>query len=446
MRSETSCYPPHNANNQMTKQTETLKICIDARCKPGKGGGVSQAVMSLVHTLGMLDGPETYAIVIETDDQAAWLQPMLGPNQRLVMKPTNSAKRSRLQRLQRPFARYATKVSGANGSPKVTLSDGFYERLECDIVHFPTQKFVLCAATSIYNPHDLQHLHLPSFFTPAEIAKRETIYQAGCRFARVVVVGSQWIKDDVVNQYGISSTKVQVIPEHPPTEFSAELPAEALAAIEDQYRLQRPFAVYPAVTWPHKNHLRLLDAIAYLRDSQGLEVRLVCTGSHYESHWPRIDERLRELKLKDQVKFLGFIPARDLRAIYRLSQFLIMPTLFEASSLPIFEAWLEGTAVACSDVTALPDQVLDAAWLFDPYDTISIADAIFRMTTDAELRERLRRCAYRRLKDFDWERTAKAYRAVYRRAAGRRLNEEDHWLLNWDWMQYPERKNMEVWR
>jgi hypothetical protein len=59
------------------------------------------------------------------------------------------------------------------------------------------------------------------------------------------------------------------------------------------------------------------------------------------------------------------------------------------------------------------------------------------------LRRELRDLGFRRLQDFDPERTARAYRAVYRRAAGLRLSEEDRRLLNWDWMRYPERK-MEV--
>jgi hypothetical protein len=39
------------------------------------------------------------------------------------------------------------------------------------------------------------------------------------------------------------------------------------------------------------------------------------------------------------------------------------------------------------------------------------------------------------LRDFSLERTAKAYRAVYRRAGGRELNEEDRYLLAGDLMQ-----------
>src|SRR5262249_15792980 len=148
------------------------------------------------------------------------------------------------------------------------------------------------------------------------------------------------------------------------------------------------FAIYPAVTWQHKNHVRLLEALALLRETRGLVVPLVCTGSQY-SYWSEIERRIDELKLTEQVKFVGFVPDEEFRCLYRLSQFLVVPTLFEASSLPIFEAWYEGVPVACSNATALPDQALDAALFFDPLEVGAIADAIALMTTDANLRREL---------------------------------------------------------
>jgi glycosyltransferase involved in cell wall biosynthesis len=137
--------------------------------------------------------------------------------------------------------------------------------------------------------------------------------------------------------------------------------------------------------------------------------------------------------------FMGFGTEVDLRALYRLSQDLLMPTLFESDSFPIYEAWLEGTPVACSAVCSLPEQVMEAAVLFDPYSVESIANAIASLATNAAVREELQKRGRRRLKDFDWERTAKAYRAVSRRAAKRELHEEDRALLSWDWMQEPRR-------
>jgi glycosyltransferase involved in cell wall biosynthesis len=192
------------------------------------------------------------------------------------------------------------------------------------------------------------------------------------------------------------------------------------------------------MTWEHKNHLRLLESIVRLRDQEGILVRLVCTGKLIQDHWPTIKEHLDKYKLENQVQFLGMVPPEDLRAIYRLAEFVIIPTLFEAASGPLFEAWREGVPVACSTVTSLPEQAGEAALFFDPFSVEAIAEAFRRMATEEQLRNDLMTKGRERLQDFSWERTAKAYRAVYRRASRRILTDEDRWLLNWDWMRNPK--------
>jgi glycosyltransferase involved in cell wall biosynthesis len=291
----------------------------------------------------------------------------------------------------------------------------------------------------IYNPHDLQHLHYPQFFTPAQITWRETIYRTGCRLAHTVAVASEWVKQDIVQHYHVNPDKVQVIPCAPPTQAYHEPDTDALHGASRKYRLKNPFALYPSMTWAHKNHIRLLEAVALLRDRKGLRVNLVCTG-HKNDFWPRIEKRLMELELEDQVRFLGMIPPEHLRALYRLARFVVIPSLFEAASGPLFEAWQDDTPVACSMVTSLPEQAGDAALLFDPASVEGIAEAVAEMASDDNLLQDLRRRGRRRLQGFSWERTAKAYRAIYRRAAGVALSEEDRSLLNWDWMREPQRE------
>lgn len=426
-----------------------------------RAGGATQCLMGLIETLGKLDdGTERYTLVADTPWLVEWLKPHCGRNQRIVLygalgdgsglRP--AARRVRMEKVLRtvlaplvPLARYAKRVlSPPRSWPEVPLSDGFIEDLGCDVVHFPAYWFMLCNVPSVYNPHDLQHRLYPQYISQEELKMREVVFPAACRISRTVVVGTKWVKDDVVRQFGIDPGKIQIIPWASPTQFYTEPSAEHLTTVCQKYNVEMPFAIFPAHTWPHKNHVRLLDALALLRDSKGLVVRLVCTGGPVDFHWPQIEARVRELKLESQVRFVGSIPDDDLRALYRLSQFLVMPTLYEADSNPIHEAWYEGVPVASSNVTALPDQVKDAGILFDPRDVRAIADAVARMATDEALREDLKQRGYRRAKDFSWERTAKAYRAVYRRAADASLTEEDRWLLQWDWLREPNKSREPV--
>lgn len=419
-----------------------LNVAIDAQILPARNGGVAHALLALVRALGRLGGHETYRLVVSSEEEATFWRPWLSPNQELVLTSEwrkSERKRARLlwrmtRSLLRPLRSrmYALlqPPEAARHWPEVPISDGFYESLGCDVLHIPWQRFVLCALPTIYNPHDIQHLYFPQFFPPQELAWRETMYPMGCRFARTIVVGSEWAKNDILRHYRLDPEKVQVIPEGAPNQVSPAVDAETVQRVRNRYGLPETFLLYPAITWPHKNHLRLLDALAYLRDERKLVVSLVLTGTQHHRSWPQIQERIRQLKLQRQVHCLGFLPETDLRAIQTLALCLVQPSLFEASSLPIFDAWLDGVPVACSRATALPEQVQEAALLFDPLNPKDIGEAIAKIVTKPDIREGLRTCGFRRLKDFDWERAAKAYRAVYRRAAGFPLTDEDRFLLD----------------
>jgi len=218
------------------------------------------------------------------------------------------------------------------------------------------------------------------------------------------------------------------MPLAPPTQAFVEPDREMLSLVKQQYELDVPFALYPAMTWQHKNHIRLMEALLLLRDKHSIKLNLVCTG-HKTDFWPEIKECIRRLDLEQQVKFPGMVPADELRSFYKLASFVVVPTLFEAASGPLFEAWQEGTPVACSTVTSLPEQARDGALFFDPYSAEAMANALLKMTQDENLRKHLSERGANRLRDFCWERTAKAYRAVYRRAAGRPITEEDQQYL-----------------
>lgn len=433
---------------------QRLRIAINAQLTPvGGAGGITTVLRALTALTRLADGAEEYVFIGPYED-SEWLRSILPPGQRIVRGPAPVEwkvewKADRLEPLKRalgPLLPAARNLNRALAGPAAALvgasaawryaapadPKNFYEGLECDVIHFPFQSFEPCRLPAVYNPHDLQHLHHPEFFTPHEIAWRQSLHPAACRAAHTVVVASQFVKRDLVERYEVCGDKVQVIPWAPPPLPTADAEGE-LPTLRRKYGLSdRPFALYPAMTWEHKNHLRLLEALARLRDREEFELHVVCTG-HQTDFWPCIERRLHELALGGQVKFLGLVPREDLSSLYRAAQFVFIPTLFEAASAPLFEAWQHGAPAACSAVTSLPEQAAGAALLFDPLTVERIADALKRMATDPGLRDALRQSGEHRLGDFSLERTAKAYRAVYRRAAGRVLSEEDRWLLSNDW-------------
>jgi glycosyltransferase involved in cell wall biosynthesis len=422
-----------------------LRVVIDARMTDGVSGGVQQWIIGLASALSKLDdGPEEYLFVIN-EGHGGWLTPYLAGPCRLLAKrdaisaaPRGSpveqgARRSRgglsaRFRIVRRFRRrLRRRLAERQRVQWLSPIDQLITQAGADVMHFPRQSAFETAVPTIYQPWDLQHLHLPEFFTAEARQSREATYRAFCAQASLIVVATQWVKDDLRAQYGIASERIGVV--NPPPVTVAYIPPkpDEARAIAARLGLPARFAFYPAQTWGHKNHERLFEALRQLR-ARGIEVPLVCSG-HPNPRDPAVVDRAGELGLDGQVTFLGFLSPTEIQVVYGSAAMLVFPSLFEGWGLPILESFAEGVPVACSNVTSLPELVGDAALLFEPTDSAAIAAAVERLWLDDALGRELVERGRARLRQFDWHRTALVMRAYYRRVAGRRLDARELALI-----------------
>jgi glycosyltransferase involved in cell wall biosynthesis len=311
----------------------------------------------------------------------------------------------------------------------VRPSDGTVERAGADLVHFTFQDAFMTEIPSIYQPHDLQHLHLPELFSRWDRSRRERIYRTHCDRAALVVAMTSWGRKDFMEHYELAPEKVAVVPGGSVLrEYPAPTPAD-LDRLRSRLSPPKSFLLYPAQTWPHKNHERLLEALARIRDKSGLTIPLVCPGKQTR-HYRRIREMIDRLGLAETTSFPGFVSSLELRGLYELGTALVFPSRFEGWGLPVCEAFDAGLPVASSTATGLPDVVGDAGLLFDPDDVTEIASQLQRLWTDEELRADLRERGRKRARKFSFDHTARLFRAHYRQVANRPLSEEDRSLLS----------------
>ena len=415
-----------------------LRVCIDARLVSGERGGVEQVIIGLASALSRLDdGDERYLFLVDPG-HSAWLEPFVfGPSSLLTSGgqaegqavrrgPARAARRILRAAIPAPIrSAVASRVRPAFRPPE---SDGSIERAGADVMHFPMQVGFGTAVPTIFAPHDLQHLHLPEFFTPGQIADRERSYRALCAQASIVTLMSTWGRDDIIARYGLAPEKIRVVPGAAAT-TAYDPPSEIdIAAARHRLALPERFAFYPAKAWPHKNHLRLVAALKLLRD-RGVEVPVVFTGAQDGRELAVLAEA-DALGVTDLIHFVGFVTPTELSAIYGLARMMVFPSLFEGWGLPILEALAAGLPLACSNVTCLPAVTAGAAELFDPNDPAAIADAVGRVWQDDRLRERLIAAGLARATCFSWDHSARMFRACYRMLGGRELSAEDRALLD----------------
>ena len=291
-------------------------------------------------------------------------------------------------------------------------SDGTIELGGVQVMHFPAQSAFLTDVPSIYHPHDLQHRHYPANFSRRDWRIRDAAYRGFCGDAAAIAVANEAVRQDVMQAYGISGEKVHIVPHGSVLDAYPPLDDAAREAVRVDYGLPDRFAFYPAYSWPHKNHLALLEALALLRDAHDLRIPLVLTGGQSE-YYRRIHAAIRMHHLEDQVVTLGFVPPAILKALYAMCSVLIFPSLFEGAGLPVIEALACGVPIVCSDLPSLRAIAGEAACFFDPHQTASIADGLRRVWSEEDSQVKLSQLAQRRTGEFSWARALDRYIALY---------------------------------
>ena len=284
----------------------------------------------------------------------------------------------------------------------------FFRRHGIDLLLclFPTAIGFEVGIPYIMPIHDLQHrLHpeFPEVSANGEWARREYLFRHGAINARLVIVDSEIGKEDVVNCYGgdgVAADAVAVLP-FVPAPYLGEVPVPEARRIRERTGLPERYFFYPAQLWPHKNHVRIVEAIGLLKREHDLEIHIGFTGRsdagiRRETEAQIIDAADRYHCLS-QIHQLGYLGAEEMSALYRMAQGLVMPTFFGPTNIPILEAWSLRCPVLTSDIRGVREQVGDAAVLVDPADPQAIANGIRLLATDGALRDDLRRRGVRRL-------------------------------------------------
>ncbi|OGV25824.1 MAG: hypothetical protein A3F18_06110 [Legionellales bacterium RIFCSPHIGHO2_12_FULL_37_14] len=235
--------------------------------------------------------------------------------------------------------------------------------------------------------YDLQYKTYPEFFSPAECAQRDANFLAAVKKADFLVTISEYTRKTVLEHARVDENKVKTIYIQGNRLANYFNKSEEEELILAKYTLIKgQYLFYPANYWQHKNHGRLFAAFALaFQKGLGKHIKLICTGSLKVN----FNEDLKKLNLKQNVILAGYVSEYDLSIILKNSLALVFPSLYEGFGIPVIEAMRSKIPVACSNVTALPEVVGQAAMLFNPHDIDSIAASIVNISQDNKERQRL---------------------------------------------------------
>ncbi len=314
-------------------------------------------------------------------------------------------------------------ISRRNSLLDSTAIQDIAEEESVDAIHFPYNWSFPSAkkAPCVLTIHDV----IPFTFREAQslytnlFKYRPSIRRAG-HLNDIVATVSEFSKNDIAVKLDIPAEKIRVIynglrEPHPPDKKMEE-------QLRERWGLDKGFLLNVGGIHERKNIPRLVQAYAELIESHDYRGKLVITGkasgAPYQARMRRLcDRTIRRTGLTERVVFTEFISEKELDSLFRMSDMLVYPSLYEGFGIPVLEAMKVGVPAVTSNSSALPEVAGGAALLVDPTDVQSISSAMGRILDDEGLRRELESKGIERAREFTWDKNAESYLSVYRELA-----------------------------
>lgn len=175
----------------------------------------------------------------------------------------------------------------------------------------------------------------------------------------------------------------------------------------DGYRpTKSPYILSVGRLEERKNSKNLIKAYGILRSKYpSIEHKLVLSGKKGF----RFNEIKREIgqlgSISKDVILNGFVSSDDMYSMFHNAEVFVFPSLYEGFGIPILEAFSAGVPVACSDSSSLPEVAGDAALYFNPEKPEEIAESLYKILSDSNIRKNLINNSKKRLPLFTWEKS-----------------------------------------
>jgi len=222
-----------------------------------------------------------------------------------------------------------------------------------------------------------------------------------------IIAISESTKADIIHFFHIDPDRIHVI--YLGNSFEETTNTEQFKDLSDHPVPRKPFILFVGTRSGYKNFDFFIHAVSPVLQKNS-ELQVCCAGGG--PFTPRENGILKSLQIPGRVYY---VQPDDLlmKKLYSNARAFIFPSCYEGFGLPILEAFSCGCPALLSNASSLPEIGGDAALYFNPSDPESFTSTLEHLLMDDTLRMQLTSRGYQRLKQFSWEKTARATREVY---------------------------------
>lgn len=252
--------------------------------------------------------------------------------------------------------------------------------------------------------HDINFYHYPEYLKLSNRKYYNYFFPRYIKKATRIATVSEYSKKDISSVYEIGEDKIDVVYSGI-NSFYHPIDSNKQPEIRNKFTEGEPYFLFVGTLSPRKNVLGLMKAFELYKDKTGSSTKLfIVGGGMYKTD--DLYKYQKQMRFGEEVIFMGRLDNDEMNNIYAAAMALVFVPFFEGFGLPPLEAMQCDVPVIASNVTSVPEIVGDAAFLTDPFNINSIAEAMITIEDDQRLRNELITKGRMRKQTFSWERTA----------------------------------------
>lgn len=264
------------------------------------------------------------------------------------------------------------------------------------------------------NVHDVGFRRFPQLYKPIQVLYHDLTMKRIKRRADSIITISDFSQREIIDLYGVKPEKLAVV------HLAYDRSAYCQVGDNDDtalsgYKIKKPYVLYVGRLEKKKNIGNLVSAFV-LAKMKHPDLKLVLSGI-VGNDFSAIKDIISKNKLEKEIIITGYVPEKDLPALFRQAEAFMFVTLYEGFGLPIIQAMACGTPVIISNQDPHREVAGEAAALADSKDIKDIYSQLDKILSDPQYKAGLIEAGLKRARNFSWRQSAEQVFEIIKKIA-----------------------------
>ncbi|MDE5886528.1 MAG: glycosyltransferase family 4 protein [Muribaculaceae bacterium] len=225
---------------------------------------------------------------------------------------------------------------------------------------------------SVVTIHDVIYRRRPQCYNAADRILYDFKYGRSCHNATRIIAVSQRTKDDIVEIYGVSPEKIDVVYQGCDDSFKTTIPTEKLDAIRRRLLLPQRYVLQVGTIEERKN----LELTVRAMSAVPKDVKLLVVGRDRKGYLAKVKGLAKELGILSRIDIRHDITFADLPAVCQMAEVVAYPSFYEGFGIPVLEGLESRRPVIAATGSCLEEAGGEAAFYVRPDDPRAMGDII----------------------------------------------------------------------